>query len=323
MSQRVEEYPKLTDRFEQVYIFSSFVLITGAYLDAWSHIHIPDLESFFTPSHGVLYTGGAMVSFLMVWTMFRNLRAGFPLTRSIPKGYLTGVFGFVILMVSGIGDMFWHTIFGIEQDLEAAFSITHLGIITGIVLIMLAPTMVQRNRGDTNIIPMVSYALTLLALNVISSWSHPLVKLYPTLNYTYPNIGYSLGILSMLLQTVFLMGILLPIFRDRILPVGSMTFIVTVDAVYLGFLNANYVFIAVYLFTGLLADLMYWQYKKGGNPVWFRVFSIFIPAILYSLYIIVLEIIDEVLWNAHIISGAIAFPAIVSGFIGIAMVKEG
>ena len=121
------------------------------------------------PSHAVLYTGGEMVSFLMVWAMFRNPRAGFPLTRSVPKGYMTGVFGFIILMVSGIGDMFWHTLFGIEQDLEAAFSVTHLGIITGIVLIMLAPTMVQRNGGDKNIIPMVSYTLALLGLNVISS----------------------------------------------------------------------------------------------------------------------------------------------------------
>jgi hypothetical protein len=32
-------------------------LIGGLYLDGWAHIHVPALETFFTPWHAVLYSG--------------------------------------------------------------------------------------------------------------------------------------------------------------------------------------------------------------------------------------------------------------------------
>lgn len=315
-------YPDLTSKFETGYILSAFILITGAYLDAWSHIHIPELETFFTPSHAVLYLGGLMISLLMGLTMYQNWKAGFPLRRSVPKGYQTAILGFIILMLSGIGDMFWHILFGVEQDLEAAFSITHLGVISGIVLLMLAPTRVQRDEDTRNLIPLFAFTLALLGLNVISSWSHPLVKLYPTLKYYEPDIGYSLGILAILLQTVFLMGILLPIFRVAQLPIGSFTFILGIDATYLVFLNANYVFVLTYIVAGLIADFMYWKRIEGDRMLWFRIFSVLFPAILFGLYLVTLFFTNQIVWTPHIVSGAIAFPAILSGFIGAAIIRD-
>ncbi len=301
LKERKVFYPELTNRFEGGYIFSAFILITGAYLDAWSHIHIPELETFFTPSHAVLYTGGLMVSALMAITMYTNVKKGFPLDRSVPKGYQTAILGFIVLMLSGIGDMLWHILFGVEQDLEAAFSFTHLGIITGIVLLMLAPTRVQRDETVRNWFPLFAYTLALLGLNVISSWSHPLVKVYPTLKYYEADIGYSLGILSILLQTMFLMGILLPIFREGYLPIGSFTFILGVDAIYLVFLNANYVFVLTYILAGMIADLMYWKRNDGERLFWFRLFSVFFPAILFGLYMVTLAFSSKIVWTPHIV----------------------
>src|SRR5688500_828822 len=34
-------------------------ILVGLFLDGWFHIHRPDGESFFTPWHGVLYSGVA------------------------------------------------------------------------------------------------------------------------------------------------------------------------------------------------------------------------------------------------------------------------
>jgi len=37
--------------------FAGLGLLGGLYLDGWAHVHLRGLESFFTPWHGVLYTG--------------------------------------------------------------------------------------------------------------------------------------------------------------------------------------------------------------------------------------------------------------------------
>ncbi len=40
-----------------IFMLSSCWLIGGLYLDGWAHLHFPELETFFTPWHGVLYSG--------------------------------------------------------------------------------------------------------------------------------------------------------------------------------------------------------------------------------------------------------------------------
>src|SRR5206468_4254219 len=101
-------------------------VITGMVLDAWAHQNASRLETFFTPWHAVLYSGFAAVA---AWMISKALaaRRSRPFRTGVPVGYGLGLVGVAIFFLSGIGDGIWHTIFGIERNLEAALSPTHVG----------------------------------------------------------------------------------------------------------------------------------------------------------------------------------------------------
>ena len=54
-------------------------LVLGGYSDAWAHNHVPSLETFFTPWHGVLYAGLLATIIFLVGTYIGNRRRGYSL----------------------------------------------------------------------------------------------------------------------------------------------------------------------------------------------------------------------------------------------------
>ena len=114
-------------------------LMLGLAIDGWAHHTQPGVESFFTPWHGVLYTGYAACAAWTIWLILRARRAGFIGAAAIPRGYLPGVVGVIIFGLSGIGDLIWHETIGIEQNRKASLSPSHLLLFLGIVLIVSSP----------------------------------------------------------------------------------------------------------------------------------------------------------------------------------------
>src|SRR5829696_493240 len=54
-----------TARFDWAMAIVSCWFVGGLFLDAWAHIHLSNLETFFTPWHGVMYSGFlAVVTFI-------------------------------------------------------------------------------------------------------------------------------------------------------------------------------------------------------------------------------------------------------------------
>ncbi len=114
---------------------ASVVMIVGLQLDAFKHATDPDLETFFTPWHAIMYAGMALCGGTIAWFIRRNLKLGAPNAfAAIPSGFHGAVAGMAILMVSGGIDTAWHTTFGIEKGLEILVSPSHLGIISGMFL---------------------------------------------------------------------------------------------------------------------------------------------------------------------------------------------
>ena len=125
---------KRTFLFPSLYLFCSAWLATGAYVDGWAHNHIPELETFFTPWHAILYSGYlASVIVLLVWIFFRRTN-GLRGSRIIPEGLGFSLAGMLIFFFGGLGDMLWHIVFGIEAGIEALLSPTHLLLATGVFL---------------------------------------------------------------------------------------------------------------------------------------------------------------------------------------------
>ena len=107
-------------------------LLVGLVVDGWAHNNLQALESFFTPWHALFYSG-------FVATAARARQPERSGLAAFPAGYGLAVVGVVIFAVGGAGDMTWHTIFGIEQDVEALFSPTHLLLFAGMALILSTP----------------------------------------------------------------------------------------------------------------------------------------------------------------------------------------
>lgn len=114
-------------------------LLTGTYIDGWAHNNLHDLETFFTPWHAVLYSGFAACAVWIGALIWRRRRPGARWAETVPAGYGAAVLGVALFLASGAGDFAWHSVFGIEQNISALFSPSHLGLATGGFLILGAP----------------------------------------------------------------------------------------------------------------------------------------------------------------------------------------
>ncbi|MEA5456853.1 hypothetical protein SPF06_19195 [Sinomonas sp. JGH33] len=138
-------------------------LLAGTYVDGWAHNNLPDLETFFTPWHAILYSGFAASALWIASLTWRRRAPGTSWRAAIPPGYGPAAFGVVLFLASGAADFAWHSVFGIEQNIKALFSPSHLGLATGGFLILGAPFAAARRhpveRGALRLVPAVVSAM--------------------------------------------------------------------------------------------------------------------------------------------------------------------
>ena len=89
----------------------------GFFLDAWAHGHVP-VESFFTPYHGVFYTGMLALVLVLVSFAVQNHRLGYSWPNVFPRPYRLALLGIPIFVLGGLGDMLWHRLLGIEEGVD-------------------------------------------------------------------------------------------------------------------------------------------------------------------------------------------------------------
>jgi len=130
-----------TAREDLVTVVLATLLIGGSLADTWAHTNLlKSLETFFTPWHALLYGGFAATAAWTIWLGFRR-RAEHPRwwRDGWPAGYALGALGAVGFLAAGVGDMLWHTIFGIEVSLDAVLSPTHLLLVVAGTLLVTSP----------------------------------------------------------------------------------------------------------------------------------------------------------------------------------------
>jgi len=113
-------------RFDWMVIALSSWFVGGLFLDGWAHTHGKVDTSFFTPWHGVLYSGHLATLLYLGWQWSRQ--------RTLPAGYGLSLAGALLFVVGGVGDFIWHELFGIERSIEALLSPTHLLLALGLAL---------------------------------------------------------------------------------------------------------------------------------------------------------------------------------------------
>ncbi len=112
-------------------------MICGLFLDGWAH-DTDRPETFFSPWHGILYSGFAAAVVWFAWDGWRTKREATSVVDAGPADRVVTV-GLITFIVGAVGDGLWHEIFGIEVDLEALVSPSHLALLIGGFLMVSSP----------------------------------------------------------------------------------------------------------------------------------------------------------------------------------------
>lgn len=304
-------------------------LVGGFLLDVWAHHNLPStLETFFTPWHGVLYSGFLAVAAFLVGAFVRNLLRGTSWREALPVGYGLSLVGVLIFVVGGIGDVAWHLLFGIEVDVEALLSPSHLALALGAGLIVSGPLRSAWNRGYVGLPALLSLGYAMLAVAFVTEVGSPFATPWAAegvqtvepwagvSSRTEPAAtGQALGVVGILLQTAVLMGFVLPVVRrrGRALPFGSLTLLFAFAST-TALTHGQYRLVPVVLAAGLLADLLLRTLKPSKERARaMRIFAFSVPVGLYALYFLALALTGGIWWTAELWAGSI----LVAGGVGV------
>ncbi len=296
-------------------------LVGGVYLDAWAHEHGRVDNTFFTPWHGILYTAMLAVGLFLFIAWFKNVVRGVGWRRALPAGYGLSLLGTLVFALGGIGDLIWHTLFGIEVDLEALLSPTHLVLALGSMLIVSGPFRAAWQRPDggamrdrvASLPRSLTLALMLSVFTFFTSYANPFGHPLAATTVGAPQeTTQALGVAGVLIQPALLMGLVLLALRRWALPAGSLTLILTINAAASSVHHDQYRLIAVAAVAGAIADLLNTLLKPSlERQGALRLFAFAVPAILYALYFLVLKLTVGIWWSIHLWIGAIVLAGIV------------
>ncbi len=137
-------------------------VVTGLFVDGYAHVNIIDAETedFFTPWHAFLYSGFVVTAAWIGFVAYRRRQPG-SIKQWFPPGYLAAAVGVLVFTIGGVADMIWHTIFGIELDIDALLSPSHIVLMIGFLLILTTPMRATELAGGPAWLAAVSLTATL------------------------------------------------------------------------------------------------------------------------------------------------------------------
>lgn len=321
-----QERPAGGVRFDWGAAILSAILMSGMYLDGSAHNHgLPD--SFFTPWHGILFSALVALAAYLAIALVRNHTRGYPWLRALPAGYGLSLMGAIVFNIAFAGDMIWHEIFGIEANVEAMLSPTHLLQAISMWAMVSGPLRAALKRSDagshniwTEKGPMLlSLTATVSGFMFMTQFVHPLHT--PWAVFTASGESFlmdGLGVAAVLLQAAFLTGMVLLAVRrwGTTLPLGSFTLVFTLNAFAMATQQDHYELVPTAALAGLAVDLFLKLLKpSAARPDAFRLFAIAVPLIYYLLYFLALEITVGISWSITLWGGTIIFAGIVGSLL--------
>ena len=307
--------------FDWAFLVPCSWLMIGISLDGWAHNHVPALETFFTPWHGVLYSGYLAVAAFLLVVLVRNQRRGAAWQRAVPTGYGLPLLGVGIFAVGGVLDLIWHVLFGIERNVAALLSPTHLLLALGAVLMVGGPLRATWQRlpaqpaaSRSNLFPMLlSLAYILAIFTFFTQFANPIANSYADQHTIEPL--EDLGIASILLQTALFMGCALFALRRWHLPLGAFILLYVINSTVSSLMAKSSVVISVAILatlTGFLLDLLYKGFKPGTeDKAALRLFAFAVPVVSNSMYFLGLFAIKGIAWSVHLWVGSIVMAGVV------------
>jgi Tol biopolymer transport system component len=128
-----------TLRMDWILTALSVWLVGGFYVDIWAHAHGQVDDTFFTPWHGLLYSGAASFGVVLGAAAILGRPRSVPIRDTLAPPYRLAFLGSVLFAVAGVIDLAWHTLFGFEVDVESLLSPSHLLLATSGMLMVGGP----------------------------------------------------------------------------------------------------------------------------------------------------------------------------------------
>jgi hypothetical protein len=301
-----------------------FWMMTGLFLDGWSHAH-EKRETFFTPWHGVLYSGFGAAMLWFAWDRQRLRRAG--ADRPPPVGGILTAVGLGVFVVGALGDLGWHELFGVEHGNAALFSPTHLTVMTGGILMVSGPlraawaTPGARATSWPEFWPVL--ASTMFAAALVPFFAMYLSPFRATQVEQPTTVGPAFGFLmgqaqvhavaAVLFTSTLFMGALLLLLRRWRPPFGTFTVFFGGSAVAMAGIDSfEHLPLALCACVGgLVADVLVAGLRPDpARPGPLRVIGALVPVGLWLPYFLVFKLVYDLPWSIHIWSGTVVLAAL-------------
>ena len=311
--------PALSWWGELLTILFSVWTIAGAFLDGWAHSKVVQFETFFTPWHGVFYSGFAALSLWIIMVVAANLREGRAGWAAVPEGYRLGIVGLAVFTVGTVFDFLWHEVFGIEQAGERLASPAHLLLFIGGLLVITSPLRAAwaRTGGDSEAPSLRAFLPGLLSLTLATTvvafilghlWGFysadflglPQYQKFQAQFSAAPQAIRDLQFLiqarvagAILLSNLILLAPALLMLRRWRVPPGSMTILFVTVTVWMAALREFHLpeVIVVAFLGGLAADgLLSVLYSRLARTTAFRLFATAVPLVIWTLYFLAVHL---------------------------------
>jgi hypothetical protein len=327
--QAITGYPADSLRFDWLSILASAWFLAGLFLDGWAHNNIAELETFFTPWHGVLYSGYFAVAGLLAFTQYRNVIKGHAFRYALPRGYWLSLVGAAIFFIGGAGDLVWHEVFGIEQNVEALFSPSHLLLATGAALYLTGPLRAawgrRNSHGWRELAPgilslFMIFSLLTFFVQYANIFSNPTLLIGRNSNGYFNSVT---TVANLLFPAAITTGVLLLALRRWHLPFGAATLLLTGNASLMLLMRfednrPTWAVIIAALVAGLAADgLIAWLRPSVERPNALRLFAFVVPFVLFLGVVIAVGVTlpRGLGWPIHMWLGV----PVTAGLVGLAL----
>ena len=321
-------------------------LAAGFLLDSWAHLHIA-IESFFTPYHAIFYSAMVAGAVILAVAARRNLALGFTGFDVLPAAYQAALWGVPVFFAGGVGDLIWHTFFGVEDRVEAVTSPTHLILGAGVLLVMSGPirSALERRGSLTTLraqLPLIFSLATWLEfihLGTAYAFDPGAARMFAPpdgtafgpdyfTNTTMVLFKTGSGVAVVMLQSLILMGITLyAVSRFRLRP-GALTLLFVLgNCMIAAALTNDTLLLATYLamsiVAGITGDMIVARMRPApGRRVAFLVFGALVPGAYYGTYFVFTLLTGGFWWSWTLMFGALVW-AVLCGLSLTLLVAQG
>jgi hypothetical protein len=283
-------------------------MVIGLFLDGWAH-GAQKPETFFSPWHLILYSGfGAAVAYFM----FR----GYVLRRPSAPDRLTTA-GLIVFVIGALGDGAWHQIFGIEVDLEALLSPTHLALMIGGLLMLStayrasATAVPREERADLSVVVTMTLgtAVVLFFLQYVTpfelDWLRPGGNDDTLQHEIYP-------LATLFVANTVLLGMVFLLVRRWRTPRWTFTLSFAAISALMIALNGRrsaWLNVAAFALTGAVTDVFARRFDVRSNVRLARVLSALVPTVMWGAWFASIHMQFGMRWPAELWTGAIVLAA--------------